>query len=71
MPIFSKTTLYCPVCKKQLGERIKNELIIANCDECKCTFIWKGTNKLPESSLKTSRKKEQRYCSKDGCICHD
>lgn len=46
-----KERLACPVCKAKLGERFKDEIFSAHCDECKATFVWHPRLKKPKSIL--------------------
>lgn len=46
-----KERLFCPVCDAWLGDRVKNELFTAHCEECKTTFIWRSKKTKPEASL--------------------
>lgn len=61
-----KEQLNCPVCKTWLGNRLKGELFIGHCDECKTTFIWRVKGKIPEAHLDNQASKDKKC----GCnIC--
>lgn len=64
-------TLYCPVCKSNLGTKERFPTIITRCEECEVTFLWKEGEKLPVPVMDSKALKVVKYCSKDGCVCHN
>lgn len=55
MSIFNER-LFCPVCNAHLGDRKKKEMVVAHCEECKATFIFRNDAKKPESKLDKDKK---------------
>lgn len=51
MALFSKEKVRCPVCKTYLGQRYKDELYMAHCDECKTEFTWSPKQEQPRALL--------------------
>lgn len=57
----------CPVCKEKLGKKLKTELYIVACVECRVKWLWEPNKELPVPMLDEKNNK----CECEGCKYRD